>query len=386
MTHAFALVRHGYRSPNPTTPPGTFDLGTRVTPRVVCSPSYGASFAENLLNRTISHTLPCIVQRSKHLAFPEADENHAGKLKTRTYADSAVSRCWQTAVGWASYLQTKCTCGVPTEPQEPVDARVNQTAAEKDLDVARWTADQKIAAARFRDRAQKQWSRLLFLLGFDQTSLLSTAPTEDLEDLNGLDRALVLLGLPLSAFRFGTAVIMAFGVVDHTIFQILANSKWPKPRTRNGRLIHRAAARVLGTILAVRYPPGYVSDTLSTAVSRLAVHYLQDDHPLDPLLAVACTHEEHIHFLRTALDLGQLSYPEPTSCLLFVQRRDDDQPILQVFEVHNAICVKGKVQPTAVSKLLGTVRIQRLKQLAQQTIRPLPAFNCTSTFAHGRPC
>ena len=394
MTHALVICRHGYRSPNTTTPPTPIEVGPDITPKHVTLPSYGATFAENLLNHTLSHTLPGVVDKVLSLSFPQRGkvEGKTRKtsniktmkhLQTRTYADSAVSRCQQTAVAWASHLNAKTTCGVPTKPDEPVDPRVNQTAAEATLDQQRWTSDQQIVGSQLRPCAQAQWSRLLYLLGFERKAQSTLSATSTPTPIVGAQRALIFLGLPPNTFVFATAVIMAFGLPGKTVFELLDHAGWPRARTCNGHQLYRAASRLLATILAVRYPAGYVADTVSTAVSRLALHYLRDNCPNRSLLASVCTHEEHMHFLRTALGLGGSSYARPASALLFVLC--DATQTMRVYELHNRISRCGKVQRRVNVERLKDVSLMQFQRLAAQSILQAPPFICASTFGHGCP-
>ena len=78
-------------------------------------------------------------------------------------------------------------------------------------------------------------------------------------DQDGKQRALSLLGLPSGTFDFATTVIMSYGLKDVTAFEVWKEFKWPHPRTDDGCKIYHEASTLLGIILAVWYPQGYVA-------------------------------------------------------------------------------------------------------------------------------
>lgn len=458
----FVLARHGYRSTNNVTPQAELIIGPGVIPSVVHRPSFGAAFAENLLNRTLSHTLPCVVkatlaivtgtheqpkndhdeEKPKGVQEEKPKSGHCKKVHPKkkrnhhihpwTYADSSVSRCQQTAVGWAIYTDAKSVWGVPTPPETPADPRVNHRAAEINLDPKRWLVAQKAAAVKYGPRAHRLWRKLLEMLGFDlaprlqerghrptserseekgTTQMLTKHHTvEEHTAVDGRQRALMLLGLPLGTFDFATTVIMSFGVVGKTAPEILKEARWPKPRLRQPCEWFRTASQLLGTILAVWYPKGYVADTMAVAVARLSLRVLKHgkgetdeereltrgDEDKEPFF-VAVSHEEHLNFYRSALGLGATSYAVPTSCLVLRLRREDhkDQPgeekkakkgdIVEAYIVQNRIRRDGSVSPSAVWKHIGDVPLKRIKKLAKQHIAPLPKPIRSSIFGHGGP-
>jgi hypothetical protein len=278
-----------------------------------------------------------------------------------------VSRCQETAVAWADTLRAKAVCGVATAPDVPVDPRVNQTAAEQSLDLAQWTAAQQAAAIVYKDRAQLIWQALLEVLGFQVSAGSVCTPPGGPVPSDGLGRALFFLGLPLTTFLFATAVVMAFGT-KRDAFKELASAGWPKPRTKtkDGKQLFRLASRLLGIILSVRYPKGYVANTMSTALARFFLEQRDD-------FAVACTHEEHMNFFLAALDLDWTSYARPTSALVFVPDHDER---IKVFEVYNPVSRKGRVRRHAHHGFMGHIEVAQLQSLAAQSVLPVPDFLC----------
>jgi hypothetical protein len=328
-------------------------------------PSFQNTFAGDLLPHTLSRTLPAVVEETLRLA----NERHP--KKPFVYADSAISRCQETAVSWAEALCAHRVCGVPTGPEVPADPRVNQTAAEKSLDLGLWTTAQQSAAQTYTERAQLLWQELLCALGFDITP--GCVPGGAIPS-DGLGRALFFLGLPQTAFLFATTVVMAFGLNDTTAFKEFANAGWPRPREKNGKLIFIKASSLLGIVLAVRYPKGYVANTMSTALARLFLEPRSRSR-----FTVVCTHEEHMNFFRAALDLGDVSYARPVSALVFVpkkKKKNGNNNLLKVFEVHNPVSRKGRVDSSATYELLGQIDVARIQTLANQAILPVPDFVC----------
>ena len=382
---SFILSRHGFRSTNSTTPQQNLIIGPTVEPSIVKMPSFGGSFAENLLGSSLSHTLPKIVSTSVRIVSKKS-------VNLGTYADSSVSRCQQTAAGWAYYGRSSSVCGVPSEPDHPTDPRVNHRAAEVALNTERWIVEQKLAADHFRDIVQKQWSRLLNLLGFTQTNVASTDSTSvGPVSVDGKARALEFLGLPPNTFLFATTVIMSFGVVGKTSPQILKEAGWPISKNTNHRRPRRprswfhAASRLLATILAVWYPKGYVADTMSTAVSRLALEHLRNGktNGMSPNLFQACSHEEHASFWYIALGLGETYYANPTSCILLKPQKDNRQ--LDIYVIKNKIRSAGYVSRKVKTIFVGTIPTTRLEILAGQEIPPLPEPICVSTYGNSQP-
>jgi hypothetical protein len=376
MVAAFVLTRHGYRAANPTTPATTLDLGPCVAPREICMLSFQNTFAGDLLPKTLDRTLPAVVATTLKLTSKKdsrriSASSHS-KCNELVYADSAISRCQETAVAWAELIAAPKVCGVPTAPDMPVDPRVNQTAAEKNLDLPQWIAAQRGAAERYRDKGQRLWKQLLTALGFQITSLdCHVGSPADPVILDGLGRALILLGLPSSTFLFATAVIMAFGLDDMTAFEEFRCAAWPHPATNNGQNIFHLAARLLGIVLAVRYPKGYVADIMSTALARFFVQ--EHEHKR---FTVACTHEEHMNFFRAALNLGNTSYARPVSALVFVPCRDNQ---VKVFEVHNPVSRRGRVSRSARASVVGQVELSQIKRLAHLNVSAAPRFTCRNS-------
>src|SRR5579871_6320594 len=149
----FILARHGYRSPAGVTPQRLLQIGAPVVPSFVPMPSFGAAYEGTLFNRTLSHTLSSVVHAS--LGLNTKTSLPAGSA----YADSAFSRCWQTAVGWAELIDAKTICGVTTTANHPVDPRVNHHPAEVNVtNVPQWISDQQSAAAALNSSAQNHWS------------------------------------------------------------------------------------------------------------------------------------------------------------------------------------------------------------------------------------
>ena len=381
MTKAFVLCRHGFRTANEWTPPLDLDLGSNVVPRFVSSPSFGAAAANNLLPCTLGATLPLIAEKVQ-------TRTHAKKIQI--YADSAVSRCQQTAVGWAFYLGAKKVYEVPTPLDQPKDPRLNHHAAEQGLDLKQWIEAQKKAAQEYRPQVQKEWARLLYCLGFNYHSLpvgrepfVLQEPSNTLEVRDdtpggGTERAFYFLGLPQHAWDFANTIIMSFALDKYTMFDVLKQCL-PRPREHNARRIFRLASRFISRLLATLYPKGYVAEQMSTAVARLALNFLKGDKTL---VGIACSHEEHLNFFLSALKLDSFHYAIPTSCILFIRKGTR----IEVYNIKNRVSRKGRIRRSVKEDKLGDIHIKQLKILARQHIATLPPVLSASTFGTGIPC
>lgn len=366
---SFALARHGYRAAGNTNPQLTITLGPTVSPSVVKMPFFDGVFAGTLLNDTLPNTLPHVVNSTKQLIIPPTEDT---PLHSKTYADTATSRCQATAMGWADYLNSKEICGVPTKPGKPIDPRVTYQAAEKNLDECSWVLAQSQSALQHKQKAQTEWSTLLQLLGFTQTSeLLHQAHIST----DGKSRALLFLELPQTTFDFATAVIMSFALPEATSAEILKHANWPKPKEKEDqKKWFDAAASLLGTIMSVWYPAGYVADTMSAPIAQFALDWFNNNGSKNNLL-VAISHEEPLNYFRAALGLGLFYYPQPTSCMLLVKENN----ILKVHIVKNKVDRKGTISRKAEVESLPDVALETLQRLAAIEIQPLPDFVCRLT-------
>lgn len=371
---SFALARHGYRSANDTTPQLTLLLGPTVEPNSVEMPFYDGTFSGDLLPDVLSRTLPDVTNEVKKII---KQETHKEKIYIKGYTDASLSRTFETAVAWVDYLRGIDVCGVVTEPNNAVDPRVSNDAAELNLDNENFIASQQAAALLFKEKAHKQWKKLLVALGFKEVS----APANEYDEIptNSKDRALYFLQLPAKSYDFGTAVIMAFGLERKTAKEVLRQANWPKPKqSKNQKKWFKAAADLMGTIMAVWYPSGSVANTMSAPLAYLAVNWFKEKEKEEEKdtskLLVAVSHEEPNNYFRATLGLGLFYYALPTSCMLFIKHEN----ILKVYVVHNEVTKSGKISKKAKSKKIGDIPFEKLQKLASIQISPLPDFVCAT--------